>query len=175
MVRTPSRATRAPIMPNALSRTRRFLALSGLERRTFVAAWWELMRVRWALRRTVFARLQKRRTEALRPLATAISADGGAGASTDRTAGTASAEDRARVGWAVASAARFVPGATCLPQAMAAQALLARRGIGSTIQTGFDRTDAKGVEGHAWLVCDGEVVVGDIGLDRFVPVASFEV
>lgn len=172
MLRTPSRATRAPIMPNALSRTRKFLALSGLERRTFMAAWWELVRVRWALRRSVFARLQKRRTEALRPLATAVP---GAGAAADRTIGTSSAEDRARVGWAVASAARFVPGATCLPQAMAAQALLARRGIGSTIQTGFDRTDAKGVEGHAWLVCEGEVVVGDIGLDRFVPVASFEV
>lgn len=166
MIRTSSRATRTPEMPNALTRTRRFLALSALERRTFVAAWWELVRVRWALRRTVFAQLQKRRAEALRPKAMATSAEG--------TANVSPAEDRARVGWAVASAARFVPGATCLPQAMAAQALLARRGIGSTIQTGFDRTEAKGVEGHAWLVCDGEVVVGDIGLDRFVPVASFE-
>ncbi|MFO7544718.1 MAG: lasso peptide biosynthesis B2 protein [Trueperaceae bacterium] len=166
MVRTSTRATPTPEMPNVVTRARKFLALSGLERRTFVAAWWELLRVRWALRTMVFAQLQKRRTEALRPKAMASAAEG--------TDGTSSADDRARVGWAVSSAARFVPGATCLPQAMAAQALLARRGIGSIIQTGFDRTDAKGVEGHAWLVCDGEVVVGDIGLDRFVPVASFE-
>lgn len=166
MVGTSSRATRTPEMPNVVTRTRRFLALNGLERRAFAAAWWELARVQWALRTTPFAQLQKRRAEALRAKAKSSAADG--------ADGTSSADDRARVGWAVPSAARFVPGATCLPQAMAAQALLARRGIGSTIQTGFDRTEAKGVEGHAWLVCDGEVVVGDIGLDRFVPVASFE-
>lgn len=165
MVRTSSRAPRTPTMSNAVARTRRFLARSALERRTFVTAWWELVRVRWALRRRVFAQLQQVRAEALRPKATS--------SALRAAAGTSAAEDRARVGWAVASAARFVPGATCLPQAMAAQAMLARRGIASTIQTGFDRTDAKGVEGHAWLVCDGDVVVGDIGLDRFVPVASF--
>jgi len=172
-----SRAAKARLASSRwLRRLRRFVSLPAADKGLFLAAWWELARVRWALRSTPFARLQQRRSERWHarglPGATGRPERLEAGAS---PSGVDAATDLTRVGWAVASAARFVPGATCLPQAMTAQALLIRRGRPSVIHTGFDRTDAKGVEGHAWLECDGRVVVGDIGLERFVRTASFEI
>jgi hypothetical protein len=63
----------------------------------------------------------------------------------------------ARVRWAVARAARPVPGATCLTQALAAQVLLARAGHASSLRMGARRRNGV-LEAHAWLE-DGERVV----------------
>lgn len=75
-----------------------------------------------------------------------------------------SADDRAvatKVGWAVTRAARHVPfGAVCLPQAMAAKAMLARRGIASTMHFGTMRGDALSLSAHAWLDAAGVEVTG---------------
>lgn len=79
------------------------------------------------------------------------------------------------VGRAVESAARFVPGALCLAQSLVAQAMLTRRGVPSTIHVGFLRSEGGQIEGHAWLEGHGQVVTGDIGLDRFTRTATFEV
>src|SRR5437762_14152461 len=38
-----------------------------------------------------------------------------------------------RIAWAVATAARFVPGATCLPRAFVAESLLSRMGYPATL------------------------------------------
>ncbi len=68
---------------------------------------------------------------------------------------------RARIGWAVAAAARAVPwDAVCLPQAMAAKAMLARRGQSSSLHLGAGFDAKGGMIAHAWLESDGVTVVG---------------
>jgi hypothetical protein len=65
-----------------------------------------------------------------------------------------------RIGWAVRAAAQRVPGAdTCLVQALAAEALLARHGHVSQLRIGIARIGA-GIEAHAWLERDGHPVFG---------------
>lgn len=66
-----------------------------------------------------------------------------------------------QVGWAVASAARHVPfKAVCLPQAMAAHAMLKRRGIASAVHFGARKNDEKPIDAHAWLDAAGVEVTG---------------
>jgi Transglutaminase-like superfamily len=79
-----------------------------------------------------------------------------------------------RVRRAVTAAARNVPGnAVCLPQAMAAKAMLTRRGCGSSFHLGAD-FDAQGkLIAHAWLVAGGTVVVGAAGIAGVTPLARF--
>jgi hypothetical protein len=74
-------------------------------------------------------------------------------------------EDRARiardVGWAVTRAASHVPfEAVCLPQAMAAHAMLRKRGVGSVMHLGARRSEEKPIDAHAWLDAAGVEVTG---------------
>jgi hypothetical protein len=75
---------------------------------------------------------------------------------------------------AVTTAARNVPwNAVCMPQAMAAKAMLARRGCGSTFHLGAD-FDAQGkLIAHAWLESGGTIVVGGGGIASVTPLARF--
>ena len=75
---------------------------------------------------------------------------------------------------AVTIAARNVPwNAVCLPQAMAAKAMLARRGQGSALHLGAARAGEGGLTAHAWLVAGGEIVVGEAGIAEMAPLARF--
>lgn len=86
-----------------------------------------------------------------------------------------SADDQAiaaKIGWAVTRAARHVPfGAVCLPQAMAAKAMLARRGIGSVMHFGTMRGEALSLSAHAWLDAAGVEVTGYPVEARFTEIA----
>jgi hypothetical protein len=64
------------------------------------------------------------------------------------------------VSWAVAAAARRLPFATCLSQALAVQFLLARRGIESRLWLGARRTEVGRFSAHAWVQCGGRFVIG---------------
>lgn len=64
-----------------------------------------------------------------------------------------------RVAWGVAAAARFVPYATCLTQALSGQYILARQGNESTIRIGIERGTGE-LKAHAWLVSDNHIVLG---------------
>ncbi|TGR19325.1 lasso peptide biosynthesis B2 protein [Mesorhizobium sp. M8A.F.Ca.ET.202.01.1.1] len=64
------------------------------------------------------------------------------------------------VAWGVAAAARFVPGATCLTQALSGQYLLARKGNASNIRIGIERGTGEQLKAHAWLVSDNHIVLG---------------
>jgi Transglutaminase-like superfamily len=79
-----------------------------------------------------------------------------------------------RIGQAVTVAARNAPGnMVCLPQAMAAKAMLARRGCGSSFHLGVG-FDAQGkFIAHAWLVAGGTIVVGAAGIAGVMPLARF--
>jgi hypothetical protein len=79
-----------------------------------------------------------------------------------------------RVRRAVTTAARNVPwNAICLPQAIAAKAMLAVRGCGSSFHLGADLNAQGKLTAHAWLVAGGIVVVGAAGIDGVTPLARF--
>jgi Transglutaminase-like superfamily len=65
-----------------------------------------------------------------------------------------SREDRSSVEsleWAVRTARRMVPFATCLTQALALHHLLARAGYESSIHIGVAKSEGRGFEAHAWV------------------------
>jgi hypothetical protein len=68
---------------------------------------------------------------------------------------------------AVLRASRVVPRATCLTQALAARRMLERRGRPAVLRIGVARGTS--FEAHAWVECDGEMVIGEHEPGRFVP------
>jgi hypothetical protein len=75
---------------------------------------------------------------------------------------------------AVTVAARNAPwNAVCLPQAMAAKAMLARRGFGSSFHLGADYDGQGKLVAHAWLEAGGEVIIGADGIPGMAPLARF--
>jgi hypothetical protein len=79
-----------------------------------------------------------------------------------------------RVRRAVTRAARHVPwDAVCLPQAIAAKAMLARRGIGSAFYLGATINTQGRIVAHAWLVSGGEIVTGAAGASAMARLARF--
>jgi hypothetical protein len=86
-----------------------------------------------------------------------------------------------QVVWAVKVVSRYLPGATCLTQAIAAQALLTHSGFPSQVEIGVakERKDgrdnataktedeARGFHAHAWVVCKGQVVLGGRQVERY--------
>jgi hypothetical protein len=75
--------------------------------------------------------------------------------------------------WAVTVVSRYVPGATCLTQALAVQALLTRSGHGSRLEIGVAR-EAGRFEAHAWVVCGDRIVVGGPEVERYVRLTGWE-
>jgi len=125
---------------------RRLRALSAADRRLLGEAGLMLLRVRVALWIRPFGALRER-LENTRPSRPASPRDGD------------------RVGWAVEAVARRLPGATCLVQSLAAQALLRRRGYLPELHIGVrgrGRDAALPLEAHAWLECNGRVVAGAV-------------
>jgi Transglutaminase-like superfamily len=84
-----------------------------------------------------------------------------------------------QVVWAVRVVSRYLPNATCLTQAIAAQALLTHSGFPSQVEIGVakerkdDRDNAnaeaesRGFHAHAWVVCQGQVVLGGRQVERY--------
>ena len=62
----------------------------------------------------------------------------------------------------MSKAQRVVPQATCLPQALAAEAYYAERAP-AELQIGVKKTPSGKLAAHAWVVSDGRIVVGDLG------------
>jgi Transglutaminase-like superfamily len=72
-----------------------------------------------------------------------------------------------RSAWAVKAVSRYIPGATCLTQALAAQALLTSSGHDSRVEIGVVR-EAGRFEAHAWVICQDQIVVGGNEVARYV-------
>ena len=78
------------------------------------------------------------------------------------------------IGWAVTRSARYVPfKAVCLPQAMAAQVMLRRRGVASVMHFGAARGQDKPLDAHAWLDAAGVEVTGYPVASKFAEIACF--
>lgn len=71
-----------------------------------------------------------------------------------------------RIVWAVRAAQRAMPGATCLCAALALQRLLSAEGRVSDLHIGVTR-ERQGIAAHAWLVHDGQVLIGEQEQDRY--------
>jgi hypothetical protein len=87
-----------------------------------------------------------------------------------------------RIAWAIGAAARYIPAVTCLAQALAARAMLARHGHAAQLRIGVARAASQPsagrmsldsqfsilnaqfsiLEAHAWVECDGAVLVGNL-------------
>lgn len=76
------------------------------------------------------------------------------------------------IAWATATAARFVPRATCLVQALAAQRLCLRAGHPACLRIGVRRDESSPFAAHAWLEVDGRVLVGAAEQEQFTPLLA---
>jgi hypothetical protein len=80
-----------------------------------------------------------------------------------------------RVIWAVRIASRFVPRATCLTQALAAQVLLSLQGYPSRITIGVAKSHGGQLEAHAWVESQGRIVIGGLkDHARFTPLPPLD-
>jgi hypothetical protein len=79
----------------------------------------------------------------------------------------------AQLVWAVRSASAYVPHATCLTQALAAQVLLERCGYPTRLVIGVapDHKGEAAFRAHAWLESQGVVVIGDSAV-QYVPLTT---
>lgn len=78
-----------------------------------------------------------------------------------------------RIGWAVSAVSRHSPiPFVCFPQALAARAMLRRRGIPATLHYGVAMNDSK-VRAHVWLSALGTDVVGYVNKSDFKLIAMF--
>lgn len=62
--------------------------------------------------------------------------------------------------------------ASCLPRALAACAMLRRRGIPNRLLLGVVR-DGESLTAHAWVEVGKEKIIGGKESDRFMPIAEF--
>lgn len=75
--------------------------------------------------------------------------------------------------WAVEAAARYVPRATCLVQALAARVLLRRAGHPAELHIGVAGGPAERFGAHAWLESGGHILLGGEGPSRYTRIVSF--
>lgn len=75
-----------------------------------------------------------------------------------------------RLVWILGAAGTLLPGKrTCLVRALAGRLLVAGEGYAPTLRLGVARDTDGRLDAHAWLECDGRVLVGADGLDRYTP------
>ena len=77
--------------------------------------------------------------------------------------------------WSVKRAAKIVPFASCLTQAMASQIMLARRNYPSVLHVGARRAEDGTFTAHAWLEGGGMLLIGGTRayLAAFVQLAQY--
>jgi Transglutaminase-like superfamily len=141
-----------------MRRLRRFTQLSGSERRMLFRALFVVVAARASLWILPAGKARK------------IVARAAAGAP------TGSVE---QVVWGVRAVSRYLPGATCLTQAIAAQSLLTHCGFPSQVEIGVakepdqvgdgspSKNEVRRLHAHAWVVCQGQVVLGESHVERY--------
>ncbi|HWP47146.1 MAG TPA: lasso peptide biosynthesis B2 protein [Candidatus Limnocylindrales bacterium] len=72
-----------------------------------------------------------------------------------------------RIAWAIRVAGRYVPGVTCLIQALAAQVLLEQEGHPACLRIGVAKDKNGRLQAHAWTESGGKVVVGGGNLSSY--------
>jgi Transglutaminase-like superfamily len=134
-------------------RLRRFRSLPPEERRLLLSAWLAVAAVRLGLWIVPFRSVRS---------------------SLDRWSRRRARTDSVgvdRIGRLVSVAAEFVPGATCLVQSLAAQALMVRHGHPAQVRIGVATGDR--FAAHAWVESDGRLVFGHFDPLRYHPLPSW--
>jgi hypothetical protein len=139
-----------------MSRLSRFFRLSGAERVLLIQATILLVAIRLGLRALRFARL--------RNLLARL------GRTRNRPEDQLDAAARDRTIWAVETVSRQFPAiGTCLMQALAIHALLARQGYDSNLRIGVTRDSDGKFMAHAWLEKNGVILIGESGHQNYTP------
>lgn len=73
----------------------------------------------------------------------------------------------------LAAAARLPNRPACFPQAVAAQAMLRRRGVGSTVCYGVNTAPGRELSAHVWLLAGDDGVVGQGLAAQFPLIATY--
>jgi hypothetical protein len=137
-----------------MGRARRFLRLSADERRLVLGAALLMTAIRLALSLVSLRALRR------------LLARWAPGAAPSRRLEGPAPDDLAR---AVARASAAVPGATCLVQALALEALLERRGCPARLRVGFAGGEGRTLTGHAWVESEGRVLAAGDDVSRYAP------
>lgn len=138
-----------------MGRARRFLRLSADERRLVLGAALLMTAIRLGLGLVSLRALRR------------LLARWAPGAAPSRRLGGSAPDDLAR---AVTRASAAVPGASCLVQALALEALLERRGCPARLRVGFTRGEGRTlITGHAWVESAGRVFAGGADVSRHAP------
>ena len=75
--------------------------------------------------------------------------------------------------WSVRVAARRIPLASCLTQALALRWLLVRAGHPASLHIGVAKSGARGFAAHAWVESRGEILLGsEREASGFVPILA---
>lgn len=87
--------------------------------------------------------------------------------------GAAQTDAIERIRWAVLTVARYGPlSFVCFPQALAAHAMLRRRGISSIMHYGVRRSADRRMRAHTWLEVDHRMLLGGESAVLFEPIHS---
>ena len=99
---------------------------------------------------------------------------GAPGIESPRTAASGQIQLAQEIGWAIGCVARRVPwDGRCLAQALAATAMLRRRGLDGTVSFGADHGQSGELIAHAWLRFGPCMITGGPGHERFKAFTSF--
>ena len=141
-----------------MRRVATFLALPRADRRLAFEAVSTLVAVRIALHWIAIERLRAwagRVTPATRPLEKSAK------------------KSIERIVWAVGAASRLLPRTTCLASALTLQRVLSKEGHGSDLHIGVAK-DGEKFSAHAWLACEGRILVGEVEHGRFTQLVAWK-
>lgn len=81
-----------------------------------------------------------------------------------------------QIAWAIRLVSRYLPGTgNCLVQSLAARAMLARQGYLPHLRIGAAKDESGGFKAHAWVECDGRIIIGAVGVSQFTPFPDLKV
>jgi hypothetical protein len=150
-----------------IAKLRRFAEVGGRRRGLLIEAAFWLLIARVALLAVPFPRLARRIGVFVSPADARVAQIWQGGSRED-------ARLAEEIGWATVRAARHVPfKAVCLPQAMAARIMLARRGVASVLHFGAAKGKEQPIDAHAWLDAAGVEVTGYPVANQFAEIACF--
>ena len=76
--------------------------------------------------------------------------------------------------WAVATASRFIPNATCLTQGLALQLLLQQAGHPARLHIGGEEAKKGSLQAHAWGESEGRILIGGLDINRYTHLLALE-
>ena len=81
-----------------------------------------------------------------------------------------------RIVWAIRVVSRYLQGTmNCLVQAFATQSMLARRGHPARVRIGVAKDECGQLKAHAWVECEGKIVIGGVGMSQYTALPYLEV